>query len=167
MTRPRDSLTEEQLLDFRNAFDVFDTNHVGMISSEQLRNVMVRLGQKPTDDEISKMIKKVDKNGNDVIEFDEFLDMMCSYISHHEQEENITKDIFMLFDRNKNGVISTKELRSMMKSLGEKLTGKQVSQMMKFADINKDGGIDFEEFKRLMEEVPHVKSQCRRAVSNP
>lgn len=32
----------------------------------------------------------------------------------------------------------------MMKSLGEKLTGKQVSQMMKFADINKDGGIDFE-----------------------
>lgn len=37
-----------------------------------------------------------------------------------------------------------KELRNTMKSMGEKLSPSQLKQMMKFADTNKDGNIDFE-----------------------
>ena len=32
----------------------------------------------------------------------------------------------------------------MMRSLGENLTQDEIKQMMKFADLNKDGAIDFE-----------------------
>ena len=37
-----------------------------------------------------------------------------------------------------------KELRNTMKSMGEKLSPSQLKEMMKFADTNKDGNIDFE-----------------------
>ena len=42
-----------------------------------------------------------------------------------------------------------KELRKVLKSMGEKVSHKQLKQMMKFADQNGDGLIDFEGLKLL------------------
>jgi len=51
---------------------------------------------------------------------------------------------FRVFDRDGNGVIDEKELRITMKNLGENLTKNDVKAMIKAADKNGDGKIDYE-----------------------
>ncbi|KAI9249708.1 hypothetical protein BDA99DRAFT_523412 [Phascolomyces articulosus] len=57
---------------------------------------------------------------------------------------------FQAFDKNRDGLISRKELEDVMISLGEHLTPQEIKAMMDDADRNGDGYIDFDEFKHLL-----------------
>ncbi|KAG2221849.1 hypothetical protein INT45_003563 [Circinella minor] len=57
---------------------------------------------------------------------------------------------FQAFDKNRDGMISRKELEDVMISLGEHMTPQEINEMMSDADTNGDGFIDFEEFKQLL-----------------
>ena len=48
-----------------------------------------------------------------------------------------------MFDKDGNGFISPEELRSAMYDLGERLNDKQLRDMVKAADLNGDGLIDY------------------------
>ena len=49
-----------------------------------------------------------------------------------------------------NGFISAAELRHIMTNLGEKLTDEEVDEMLREADIDGDGQINYEEFVKMM-----------------
>lgn len=55
-----------------------------------------------------------------------------------------------VFDKENNGYISGAELRHVMTSLGEKLTDEEVDEMLREADMDGDGQINYEEFVRIM-----------------
>merc|ERR1711935_459948 len=67
-------------------------------------------------------------------------------------EEQIAefKEAFSLFDKDGNGFISAAELRHVMTNLGEKLTDEEVDEMIREADIDGDGQINYEEFVKVM-----------------
>ena len=52
-----------------------------------------------------------------------------------------------VFDSNGDGVIDAGELRQAMKNLGEPLSDKELTDMMKEADLDKDGKICYEGWK--------------------
>lgn len=52
--------------------------------------------------------------------------------------------------RDGNGFISASEIKHVMTNLGEKLTEEEVDEMLKEADIDGDGQINFTEFVDLM-----------------
>ena len=52
--------------------------------------------------------------------------------------------LHQVFDQNGDGVIDARELRSAMKNLGEPLSDKELSDMMREADADKDGKICYE-----------------------
>ena len=54
------------------------------------------------------------------------------------------------FDRDGNGFISAAELRHVMTNLGEKLTDEEVDEMIREADVDGDGQINYEEFVKMM-----------------
>jgi calmodulin len=58
--------------------------------------------------------------------------------------------IFDQFDKDGNGFISAAELRHVMTNLGEKLTDEEVDEMIREADIDGDGQINYEEFVKVM-----------------
>lgn len=62
--------TEELVL--KNAFREFDLNNNGVISSDELQAMLVKLQISVDRRFISALLRKFDKNGNGVIEFDEF-----------------------------------------------------------------------------------------------
>lgn len=49
-----------------------------------------------------------------------------------------------LFDKDGNGFISAAELRHVMTNLGEKLTDEEVDEMIREADIDGDGQVNYE-----------------------
>ena len=51
---------------------------------------------------------------------------------------------YRVFDKDGNGFISAAELRHVMTNLGEKLTDEEVDEMIREADIDGDGQINYE-----------------------
>jgi hypothetical protein len=80
--------------------------------------------------------------GNGTIDFEEFLQMMAKKMKDTDTEEEM-KEAFKVFDRDNNGFISAQELRLVMANLGEKLTDEEVEEMIKEADMNGDGQVDY------------------------
>ena len=95
------------------------------------------------------MINEVDADGNGTTDFPEFLTMMSRKMKDTDTEEDI-REAFKVFDRDGNQLISAAELRQVMTTLGEKLTDEEVDEMIREADIDGDGQINYEEFVRMM-----------------
>jgi calmodulin len=148
-TNMADQLTEEQIAEFKEAFSLFDKDGDGTITTKELGTVMRSLGQNPTEAELADMINEVDADGNGTIDFPEFLTMMARKMKDTDSEEEIL-EAFKVFDKDGNGFISAAELRHIMTNLGEKLTDEEVDEMIREADIDGDGQINYEEFVKMM-----------------
>lgn len=110
---------------------------------------MKKLGQNPSDAELVEMINSVDDNGDNEIDFNEFLVLMKSRIGEKDPEKEL-RDAFAVFDTDGSGSIDRKELKMLMKKLGQALSDGELDAMMDEVDTNKDGEISFEEFKAMM-----------------
>lgn len=144
-------LSEEQIAEFKEAFSLFDRDGDGCITTKELGTVMRSLGQNPTEAELQDMVGEVDADGSGTIDFPEFLSLMARKMRDSDSEEEI-REAFRVFDKDGNGYISAAELRHVMTNLGEKLTDEEVDEMIKEADCNNDGQVNYEEFVRMMTE---------------
>jgi len=142
-------LSNDEVEEFREAFSMFDKNGDGTISSTELGTIMRSLGQNPTENELMDMINEVDIDGNGTIDFREFLNMMAKKVNKSDSEEEL-REAFRVFDKDGNGHISANELRTVMTTLGEKLTDEEVDEMIFEADLDGDGQVNYEEFVRMM-----------------
>ena len=78
----------------KEAFDKFDKNKDGHISSSELKEVLQAMGQNPTDQVVQDMLKFVDKDNSGTIEFGEFCTYMEGQLSGSKptnKEETIRK----------------------------------------------------------------------------
>ncbi|XP_048429082.1 calmodulin-like [Pyrus x bretschneideri] len=142
-------LTEEQIVEFQEAFCLFDKDGDGCITIEELATVVKLLDPNPTEEELQNMISEVDVDGNGTIEFGEFLNLMARKMKENDADDEL-KEAFKVFDKDQDGYISPNELRHVMVNLGERLTDEEVEQMIREADLDGDGLVNYEEFVRMM-----------------
>lgn len=145
-----DQLTEQQSASIKEAFSLFDKDGDGYITTSDLGTVMRSLGQNPTQAEVQDMISDVNAAGRSgKIDFPEFLTLMARKLKDEDSEEEIL-EAFRVFDRDGNGFLSTAELRHVMTSIGEKLTEDEVNRLIKEADADGDGQINYSEFVNII-----------------
>ena len=145
-----DNLTDEQIIEFREAFQAFDKDGNGSITTKELGTVMRSLGQNLSEAEIKEVIDEVDEDKNGTIDFQEFLSLMARKMKIIDKEDELI-DAFKVLDLNGNGKISKYELRYIILSTESGFTGNDVDELLKIAEIDEDGNIDLHDFiKTLM-----------------
>ncbi|XP_073326341.1 troponin C, skeletal muscle-like [Pagrus major] len=151
----RSYLSEEMLAEFKAAFDMFDTDGGGDISTKELGTVMRMLGQNPTREELDEIIEEVDEDGSGTIDFEEFLVMMVRLLKEDQagKSEEELAECFRVFDKNGDGYIDREEFALIIRSTGEPITEDEIDELMKDGDKNADGMLDFDEFLKMMENV--------------
>jgi len=144
-----DKMSKEQVAQFKAAFEMFDKDGDGTITTKELGTVMRNLGANPTETELQDMINEVDGDGSGEIDFDEFLQLMGSKMKDSDAESEL-RAAFRAFDKDGNGSINATELREAMKAIGENLSQEEVEEMIRDADADGDGNVNYEEFVKMM-----------------
>jgi calmodulin len=142
-------LSEEKFVECKEAFNLFDKDKDGSISTVELRDIMEALGAHPTERELAEVVNRLDTNKNGKVEFDEFVMLFEQNVRNPGVEENLI-DAFRMFDKDGNGKINAKEFKEAMTSFGDKLTEDEAEEMISQADLNRDGTIDYKEFVKFM-----------------
>ena len=92
----KNGLTEDEVLEIKEAFDLFDTDHSGEIDVGELKQALMNLCIDTKNQTLQNMLADIDKNGNANIDFDEFIDMMTAKMSDKDTREDLEK-VFELF----------------------------------------------------------------------
>ena len=82
-------------------------------------------------------------SGSGTIDFSEFLTMMARKMNETDTVEEL-KEAFKVFDKDGDGSISAAELRHVMMNRGETMSDEEVNDMIREADLDGNGQIDYE-----------------------
>ena len=148
----RPGLSEDEVEEIKQAFDLFDTNQTGKMDPKELKAAMHSLGYDSKNPTIYKIIADLDTPDNDNnggVTFDEFVETINNKLGDKESREGIEK-LFNLFidDANVN-TINLENLKKIAKELGEQMSGDELKDMLERASNNGDE-LTFEEFYDIM-----------------
>lgn len=140
--------------EIRELFRLLDSNNDRSISLQDLGKAMLFFGMTPTQQEVNDAMKQLDVNGDGRIEFQEFNTFMQQEMAkisgdNFTQKVEMIRSAFRTFDKDGNGFIDAKELRVAMQKLGETLSDQELDDMMRQADVDGDGQINYEEFVKI------------------
>ena len=144
-------LSEEEICELREAFNIFDVNSEGTIDKDKLILLLFSLKQYPTKEELEETMKSQGLDKLDQINFDQFLKIMGKRMNTKKVDEDIYfRNLFDSMDRNKNGMISIHEIRYIILHSNEDTSEKELELLMNNVDSDNDGLISFEEFLSFM-----------------
>merc|ERR1711963_903745 len=108
------------------------------------------LGLNPTLSELETMVNEVDVNGDGVIDFEEeFLPLMSAKLEDVVEEEELLA-VFREWDSENTGLISAVDMRHAMTTIGECLSDDEVDEMIRTANVDADGMVDYVDLVKLM-----------------
>jgi calcium-dependent protein kinase len=132
-------------------FQALDTNGDGQLSQDELESGYAKiLGKEKAKQEVARIFRMVDTDGNGSIDYSEFVTACINKESILSKKR--LKAAFRIFDKDNSGGIDMDELKEIFNNSG-KLTNEEISLMIKEMDINGDGEIQFEEFIQGMEKL--------------
>ncbi len=151
--RPKDyerpGLTEDEILEIKEAFDLFDPDKTGYINPKDLKETMDSLGFDDRSKIIYEMLQNYEDDCETQIDFKEFLDLMTAKMTENDSKEDIKK-VFKLFDEEGNGYVTIEDLKRVAKELSENMETIEMQEMITRADSDADGRVTFEDFYNIM-----------------
>ena len=129
-------MTQEQITEYKEIYDIFDSDGSGNISDQEVAQVMRTLGQNPTDEEVAELVKKIDVSGDGEIDFLEFLLMMVQQLKQEMNAEEELVEVFKIFDKDGDGQINLADLVNRFAELGDPISNDEAMDMIKFCDVD-------------------------------
>ena len=144
-------LTEQDIYELHDAFDIFDINCDGNISIDKLNSLLFSLKQYITKEELNNILKEEGLDKSETIDFNQFLKILGNKVNQKIiDEDEYLRNLFDTKDRNKNGVISLHELRYIVLHSNEEISEEDIELLMESVDQDKDGFISYNEFLSIM-----------------
>merc|ERR1711939_1117231 len=140
-TRP--GLGEEQVMEIKDAFDLFDKDRSGEITVGEMLDAMRSLGYDVEHGEAAEHVKNLDKDGSGALEFNEFYELLTARFSENTSKEELQR-VFTLFDTDKTGEIPLANMRAIADQVGDNVSDDELADIIGKNDMNTDGKLDFE-----------------------
>ena len=138
---------KEHLQKLRNIFYKIDLNMDGKLSREELYTAYKEAKIDISKEELSKIIKFMDFDGNGYIEYEEFIRVTLP------KEQLFTdinlKNAFEMFDKDKNGTISVDEIIEVI-GIDKEFDKNAIEELKKEVSYDGNKEIDFKHFKDFM-----------------
>ena len=131
---------------------MFDKDGDGTITTKELGAMMQSAGWDPAHAELQDTIKAADTGGDGTLNLHEFMALMETKFAHYFEKEKI-RESFQRFDKDGSGCITASELREAMNNVGLRLSVSELDEMIRAADVNADGKIQYEEFVTEMKDL--------------
>ena len=142
------SASQEEILDLNKLFKAFDEDNDGQIDYKEFEQGIMRLNSKGIKkEEIQSMFDEIDSDNNKKIDYTEFIAATLQKNVFLKKEKLF--DAFSALDTDKNGKIAKDDLMGVLKLQPQH--DKFVTELIKSADKNGDGYIDYKEFVEMME----------------
>jgi len=145
---------KEDLKEIRQVFVEFDTNCDGKLTKQEFVNGLSKvISTTEAQIEVNRIMDMIDGDNNGYIEYEEFIQASL----HKDKlitEDNL-KIVFNLFDKDKSGKISLKEIQSVLcteSDIPEEVWEETTKKIIR-DDVDGDGEIDYNEFKKMMEMI--------------
>ena len=140
-------LQDNEIDDLKDIFKAFDKNNDGQICYKEFEEGLMKLQSKQIKpDEIHSYFNIIDTDKNGKIDYTEFL--AATMEKKRFLKEERLYDAFSMLDKDHNGKITKEGLMSVLKLEPE--NDKYVAELIKNADKNGDGVIDYKEFLDFM-----------------
>mmetsp|Transcript_5360 Transcript_5360/g.7249 ORF Transcript_5360/g.7249 Transcript_5360/m.7249 type:complete len:156 (+) Transcript_5360:193-660(+) len=140
-------LTEEEVSEFREVFDLVDLDKGGSISASEVKDLMSLLGMNPTHEEVVVMVSEIDVDGNGVVDFEEFLQVMAGQQATNYTKRELLRAFRMFADPQlPPGFITPEALEKALLSFSEEQVSVDDAQrLVSQLDVNNDGLINYQE----------------------
>ncbi|XP_069766554.1 calmodulin-like protein 4 isoform X1 [Narcine bancroftii] len=142
-------LTQDQIQEYRECFSLYDKTRKGKISTGDLITVMRCLGTRPTPGEVERHLlhHKIERNSE--LDFSTFL-----AITHRQQQQEDPEreilDAMLMADKEKRGYITATELKTKLTKMGEKLTDREVDELLQEGNVSPNGIVKYKDFIRTI-----------------
>mmetsp|Transcript_11797 Transcript_11797/g.15404 ORF Transcript_11797/g.15404 Transcript_11797/m.15404 type:complete len:159 (+) Transcript_11797:195-671(+) len=145
------NLSEEELQEFREIFNLVDRDGGGSITKEELGDLMDTLGIDASPEEIDLMINEIDQDNNGEIDFNEFVAVMSRKVNATYTSEQV-KNAFRVFEgASPPGYIKVDALAKALMTYGsEKLTEEQARELVSQLEPDANGLINYVEYVNMM-----------------
>ena len=148
----RPGLSQDEIDEIRQAFDLFDTNQTGKIDPKELKAAMQSLGFDTKNPTIFQMISELDtpesqKKGG--IDFDTFVEAINNKLGDKETKEGIRRIFNLFIDDPQQETITLSSLRRIARELGEQMSNDELKDMLERASSN-GTELSFDEFYDIM-----------------
>mmetsp|Transcript_31721 Transcript_31721/g.80120 ORF Transcript_31721/g.80120 Transcript_31721/m.80120 type:complete len:159 (-) Transcript_31721:191-667(-) len=144
------NLSDEDLQEFREIFNLVDADKGGSIGTEELARLMETLGIRTTPEELKLMVSEIDENGNGEIDFDEFVQVMCRKVNTDYSADEVRKAFKVFAGPAPEGCIRVNDLEKALQVYGrEKLSVEEARNLVAQIDVT-DGFFRYDEYITMM-----------------
>ncbi len=98
---------------------------------------------------LNDLLNNLEIGNSSQIRITEFRKIMIAYLTDDVSIENLI-DVYRCFDKNLMGSVGASELKHVFSKLGLNISNEEALELVREADADDDGSIDFEEFVKMM-----------------
>ena len=138
-----------EIKELQDNFALFDKDSIGTISLEEMVIIFRAMGQTPTEAEVESMKKEADFEGTGKTDLSSCISAYSKYRKNPITEKEIL-NAFEELDEKKKGLISGKRLKHLISTCGENLTDEEINKIMKYANPDSEGNVNYRDFVKLM-----------------
>ena len=121
-------LSEQDINDYRSAFQMFDKNNTGVISGESLKAFYAQFGSNFSDEDVKTMVTEF--TGDSKAQQINFMNFAMNFHTKKTSWLGAFGDAFDLIDKDRTGKLEAHRLQEVMSMLGEELSDEEARVMV-------------------------------------
>ena len=146
-------LPEDLLVQISCAFYLFDADKYGMLKPKDFLKVLSKNQIRLPESSEKKILSSNNDNDNPTdVSMKDFISLVNTRMKNVESEEELV-EMFKIFDKKGTGKVSSGDIRSVLDDIDEPISQQELEELMLNWDKDKDGFLDFSEFKEMMSNV--------------